>query len=123
MEAFLSEHSYATIDDVLYGWPATKFEALYEAYCRRKVADELSNRRALEIAAVWGNTNLDQENEKDLRQKLQEQIDESYSNSIASVYGELEQLDATVDYDSDPFFAAAKRGMEKRKLPDPQIGE
>jgi hypothetical protein len=50
-----------------------------------------------------------------------ELVNESYSKSIARLYSdaiddELDLGDEEPDWD-DPFFAAAKRGMEKRRLP------
>jgi len=102
----------------LWEWPASKFEKFYEAYAKRKVADELSHRRALETAALWGNTNLDTEENENARQTLMQSIDTSYSTAIKMVYGEEVDLpEKEVDWD-DPWWAAAKRGMEKRKLPD-----
>lgn len=121
MEAFCSEHT-VDIDTVLYDWPASKFEALYEAFAKRKVAEELSQRRALEMSALWGNSNYDSKEQPEIRQKLMEMVDEQYSTALRSLYeGNLEtKQEEDIDWD-DPFFAASKRGIEKRKLPDPKI--
>lgn len=118
MEAFCADHKVSYIE-VLYEWPASLFEAFYAAYARRKIADELSSKRGLEIAAVWGNPNLDTEKDPELRQKLQKEIDAAYSRAISAIYGQLpEQNEESIDYDDDPFWQAAKRGMEKHSLPD-----
>lgn len=109
MEAFCSDHN-VTFDEVLYDWPARKFEGLYDAYCRRKMADELSYRRGLEMAAIWANANADDE----ARQKTQLVIDEIYSKSIYKLYegrGQEDVEDNGPDY-SDPFWQAAERGLQ-----------
>jgi hypothetical protein len=117
VEAFCAEHSVKH-EEVLYEWPSSKFEAFYGAYARRKVADELSQKRALEVAAVWGNPNLDTEKDPRLRQKIQEQIDAAYSTAIAGLYGDLpEQNIDQIDTD-DPFWQAAERGKQSRQLPE-----
>lgn len=117
VEAFCAEHS-VSIDEVLFQWGHRKFESLYEAYAKRKIADELSQKRSLEIAAMWGNTNLDSKDNPDLRNKWMEQIDKRYSDMIARLYGEQneDEVEEEVDPD-DPFWQAMNRGIEKRKLP------
>jgi hypothetical protein len=119
VEAFCAEHK-VDIDEVLYDWPASKFESLYDAFSRRKVAEELTLRRALEVAAVWGNTNMDSKESPELRQKFQKEIEENFTRAIASLYGDGSSAasEPVADYDKDDqFFAAMERGMEKRKLP------
>lgn len=113
IEAFSSEHT-EDIDVLLYEWPATKFLALYTAYVKRKVADDLSHRRSLEMAALWGNPNLDQE--KEYRPKQMEAIDHSYSLAIARLYDEIDDEEEEIDKD-DPFWQAMERGIQKNKLP------
>lgn len=115
MEAFCAEHQ-VPIEEVLYDWPASKFEAFYDAFSRRKVAEELTLRRAVEIAAVWGNTNMDQKDNPELREKFQKGIEERFTNAIASLYGGGPEPEPEVDED-DPFFQAMERGLRKRKLP------
>jgi len=116
VEAFSSEH-FESIDTILLDWPASKFEALYEAYSKRKIADSLSARRDREIAALWGNTNLDNEKTPNLRQDLMDSVDEQFSNAIAVLYGEIDVREEDVDWD-DPFLAPAKKKMEEMKLPE-----
>jgi hypothetical protein len=116
VEAFCSEHT-VSFDEVLYEWPTTKFLAFYEAYARRKVADELSLKRSLEMSAIWGNSNYDTEKDPQLRAKLQTEIDKAYTTAIAGLYGDLPQQQENEIDEDDPFWQAQKRGMEKRKLP------
>jgi hypothetical protein len=96
---------------------------MYEAYAKRKVADELSHRRSLEIAALWSNTNLDTKENEGKRQQISESIDSNYGNAIAKLYGEIiESEEMEIDED-DPFFQAMRRGMEKHALPDPSVND
>ena len=113
VEAFSSEHN-ESIDTLLFNWPASKFESLYEAYSKRKIADSLSARRDREIASLWGNPNLDNEKKPELRQEMMNAVDEQFSNAIAALYGEI--IEEEVDWD-DPFLAPAKKSMEDMKLP------
>lgn len=116
VEAFTAEHNL-TYEEVLYEWPASRFEAFYGAFARRKVAEELSLRRSQEIAATWGNPNLDQENDPRLRQKIMQEIDEHMSRAIARLYGAEDDEEPDMD---DPFWQAAERGKQKWKLPNAQ---
>ena len=119
VEAFSSEHN-ESIETIMLDWPATKFEALYDAYAKRKIADSLSERRDLEIAALWGNTNLDNEKKPELRQELMNALDTQYSNAIAYLYGEIDPAEDETDWD-DPFLAPTKRKMEEMSLPKLEV--
>lgn len=102
----------------MYEWPASKFISFYGAYARRKIADELSLKRSLEIAALWGNSNYDNEKDPQLRAKLMETVDSAYSKAIAGLYGELQEQQVEEEIDeNDPFWQAMERGLAKRKLP------
>lgn len=121
MEAFTAEHN-VTIDEVLYDWPSSKFEALYEAYMRRMIANDLSQRRGLEIAAVWGNSNYDDNDKPELRANIMQSINDRFTATLNALYGGgPEEVEEKIDED-DPFWQAAKRGMEKRQLPQPDTG-
>lgn len=115
VEAFSSEHN-ESIDTLLLEWPASKFEALYEAYSKRKIADSLNARRDAEIANLWGNPNLDQSDKPNLRQEMMDAVDKQFSAAIAALYGEITEDE--VDWD-DPFLAPTKKSMNNMKLPDP----
>lgn len=117
MEAYTAEHPTVTIDELLYEWPASKFEAFYGAYTKRKMADELMLRRALEMAAMWGNMNYDSQDDKEVRQKLQDAVDQGFSKAIARLYGEIfpEDEEAAINPD-DPWFKAIDRGMKERGI-------
>jgi hypothetical protein len=103
---------------------------MYAAYTKRKIADEITQRRALDLAAVWGNPNYDpqEKGEDGARKDIVKIIEESYGKVLDHLYRgtDLPQQpeDDEPDYD-DPFWAAMRRGMEsvktgkqKHKLPE-----
>ncbi len=102
-------------------WPDSLFKAMYAAYVKRRIADELDNRRALEMAALWGNPNYDPQKEGSdgARRELYEKVNEQYSNVVNRLYSDdAEDYQDDDDYDpDDPFWAAMERGMAKHKLP------
>jgi hypothetical protein len=109
-----NEHNFS-LKEVLIDMPSRQFEALYAAYVRRKASEELKERRSLELAAVWGNSNYDGENNK-IRNQLANSIDERFTRAIHMIYGEeTEEESMEIDYD-DPFYAPVKRAQEE-KLP------
>ena len=123
IEAFTAEHSVG-IDEVLYEWPATKFEALYAAYAKRKIADQLTHRRDIEIAAMWGNPNMDTEKDPQLRSKIMTEVYDKYSAVISEMYTGPSQQSQEAEIDTDdPFFAAMERGLKDAQLPDPNIND
>lgn len=111
VEAFCADHT-VEIDEVLYGWPASKFEAFYLAFTKRKIADELVNRRMGEIAALWGNPNLDNEKDPELRSNIMRKIESRYNEAIERLYNpKPEEEEDDIDWD-DPFFAPLKKDQE-----------
>jgi hypothetical protein len=117
LEAYTAEHPQVTIEELLYDWPASKFESFYTAYAKRKIADELTLRRSLEMAAMWGNMNYDQQDDQELRQNLQGALEKGFSKAIAKLYGEEfpEDEEAEIDPD-DPWFKAMHEGMKRRGI-------
>jgi hypothetical protein len=121
VEAFSSEHN-ESIETIMLDWPSSKFEALYAAYSKRKIADSLSARRDREIAALWGNTNLDNEKQPELRQDLMNAVDDQFSNAIAYLYGEIDPAENGIDWD-DPFLAPTKKKMDEMALPKLRVDD
>jgi hypothetical protein len=111
VEAFCAAHK-ESVDTVLYEWPASKFEALNNAFHKRQLADSLDQKRSLEIASLYANGNFESS------EKMEEaimSIGSAYGRSIAALYGAIDKDDiqseqaGEVDIDmSDPFFAAMK---------------
>lgn len=86
---------------------------------KRKVADDLNQRRIVEVAAMWGNANMDMvEDDPNIRSNMQRELEINYNTAIAALYGEKIEANKEdeIDY-NNPFWAAMKRGIEKYSLP------
>lgn len=116
MEAFCAEHNVSS-EEVLYDWPSSRFEAFYAAFTKRKIADELAERKRLEMAALWSNPNLDNDDQPQARSNALTQLEENYDQAITLLYTPASERKLVEIDEDDPFWKAAKRGMEKHKLP------
>lgn len=115
IEHYTSQHGGDSFDDVLE-WPWMRFESAYEAMLKRELVTDLDKRKTALVGALWANSNWDGE-EADRDSAIQK-LEESYEKSVGIIYGYVvadELSEDEVDWD-DPFFAAAKRGMEKTGL-------
>jgi hypothetical protein len=82
---------------------------------RRQVVESLERRKDQMIAALWSNSNWD--DDKGTRQSQIEQLEAQYEEVITKVLSrnppeQEEEID-----ENNPFFAAAKRGVEKLEEP------
>lgn len=79
---------------------------MYAAFSKRKVAEELTQRKLLLVASLWANTNMD--DPKANRQDAITKLEESFDEAIRSLYDASIKRDEDVDLNEDPFFAAMK---------------
>jgi hypothetical protein len=121
VEAFCAEHNHVTIDTVLYEWPASRFEKMYEAFAKRKIADDLNSRRNLEMSGIWANSAYEQAEDREARTKMLKAIDSSYSEQIWKLYNPQEIVDE-IDPD-DPFWQAMQRSIDRQKGEIDQLEE
>jgi hypothetical protein len=119
VERYTASHGGDSFDAIL-DWPATRFEAAYVAMLKRELEEELKNRKALMINAIWSNPNWD--DEKANKQEAIAEIEENFEHSIRLIWEGEDEIDDVEeeDIDNNPFFAAAKRGMDKLDVPDLQ---
>ena len=83
---------------------------------KRELVDELRARKNSMISSLWANPSWDGE-EAD-RPGVIEQIEEDFDRAVSQVYGSpVEDDGEEIDWE-DPFFAAAKRGMDKIQVPE-----
>lgn len=101
MEAYASEHPEPI--EELMNWPATRFEAMYEAYLKRVAVREATQIKHAMISGVWSNTNFD--DEKNSRTKALQQIEEQHQETIRQIYSRIDR-EEQIAFESDPFFAA-----------------
>jgi hypothetical protein len=108
LEAYSSEHP-ETIDELL-AWPWKRLEAFLEAHQKRKVAEDLNQRKQAQIMALFSNPNWDGEN-AEKRQEFIDNMERQFEESLMTIYGGQIQVDEEdVDLYNDPFF---KKGYEK----------
>jgi hypothetical protein len=98
------------------GWPDLRFEKFYEAFQRRKVIEELTWRKLLIGAAVYGNSNYDGEENKGKREEWLKALEENFQQQVYDIYhpGRKERENEAMR--KDPFFQAMYRGLEKQGI-------
>lgn len=87
-EAFWAAHPGVTLDELL-DWPFTRFNALFEAWQRRKAEEHILNRLDLETQAVLTNPNYDGKSEGGERidkSKILHDLNQAAWNAIDKVY-------------------------------------
>jgi hypothetical protein len=110
LEDYSSSHPETIAE--LVKWSSTKFERFYASFQKRKVIAGLERQKSEMIAALWSNSNFD--DDKGSRKKAIEQIESSYEESLEKIASITSGQEPEEEIDSDnPFFAAAARGMDK----------
>lgn len=75
---------------------------MYLAHSKRVAVDRATGVRDAMISGMWSNSNLD--DGKDTRSKALLEIEESYQNTLISIYNNETPLEE-MDLDSHPLFA------------------
>lgn len=101
LEQYSSEHPESV--EELLAWPATRFEAFYEAFNKRKITEQLERRKLAMISGLHGNPNVS----GDALGKVVQGIEESFDEAVAKLYGRVDDEDA-IALDENPFFASMK---------------
>lgn len=93
----------------MLAWPWKRFEKFYEAFAKRQIAEELTQRKLLLISAFYANTNYDnpEVNRDDMIRKLEEQFADLINNIYAPLI-DIGQQGADDDVLNTDFFAAMK---------------
>lgn len=97
----------------MLNWPWKRFEKFYEAFAKRQIAEELTQRKLLVISAFYANTNYDSKeaNREDTISKIEKQ----FSALIDSIYAPVIHIgktktDEPSEMDSDFFKAIRVEG-------------
>lgn len=99
LEQYSGEHPESI--EELKNWHWKKFEALFEAFLKRKAVAEAREVRNAMISGLWSNSNFD--DGKNTRQKALKDIEESYQEAIKIIYNGAEEYEIDLD---QPFFKA-----------------
>lgn len=91
----------------MLGWPWKRFEKFYEAFARRKIVEELTQRKLLTISSFYSNPNYDSKevNRDDMIKKLEAQFAELIDNIYLPTI-DLKGAKEFEDTSNDAFFAA-----------------
>jgi hypothetical protein len=92
---------------------ARRFQSFYSAFVKRKAAEELEQTRLALTAGIWANSNYDTE-KGDPRGEFIQGVQDSVEEKIATIYGVAPEEDQFEIDESDPFWAAMYRGLEKQ---------
>jgi hypothetical protein len=114
LEEYSAHHSETV--EVLLEWPALRFERFYEAYMKRQVSEELTQRKLMMINALYSNSNYDGENSK-IRDQVIERLEDQFTAAIRAMYaGKTDSSEEEIDK-NNPFFGAMERGLERQGVP------
>lgn len=102
LEQYSAEHPESV--EELLAWPATRFEAFYESFSRRKVVEQLEQRKLAMISGLHGNSNVSGES----LGKAVQSIEESFNSALARIYGSTEDDDLDREIKENPFFTSMK---------------
>ena len=97
----------------MLSWPWKRFEKFYEAFAKRQIAEELTQRKLLLISAFYANTNYDSAEAK--RDEVVRGIEQQFAGLIDNIYAPVidfgkvaEEQDSS--FDSDLFRAMKVSG-------------
>lgn len=96
-------------------WPASRFEAFYEAFSKRQAAESIIENKKEMVAALYSNSLMSENPEE--RQKAIEALEESCDNAIQIVYNGITEIEEEAEL-AGPFLAASKRSLENQGVPD-----
>lgn len=94
-------------------WPFRRFVKAFDAYQRRILCDEWKHRKAVHLAAMYANTNLDLESND--RAAIVTKLEEQYDTIIAKIWngGELSPVEEKEEKAwQSPFMRAGRSQIE-----------
>lgn len=102
-------------------WPWLRFEKFYEAHLKRKIIEELTQRKIVMIGALYSNTNYDGKDNHEKREQIIQRIEDNFSETVKKLYNKeyaKKQEEEEDVLEANPFFAASKQGLENQGVPD-----
>jgi len=94
-------------------WPTDRVNAIYKAIIQREACESIESQRMQMISALFANSNWDGDNSQARADHIKE-LNQHFNNAIELVYyprGREDDIDWSL-----PWYAAAKRGLEKTRL-------
>lgn len=107
----------------MLAWPEGQFALFFTAFKRRKAVEFITQRKiAMQagfLAGVWGNSNLDGDQNEGLREKMvvemTEATEEQYEISVEKIYGYDRDAEIEAEMANDPFYAAIRVNYDEFK--------
>lgn len=84
---------------------------------KRELVDELQNRKLIIIGSLWTREFEKAEGLSNAVKEIEDSYDQVIDNILGSGEQEEEKDEDKIDYENDPFFAAAKRSMDRQNIP------
>ena len=110
MELYTSTHA-ETVEDI-FDWPWRRFERFYEAFIKRQVIETLEIRKNQMIAALYSNSNWD--DDKGTRKSAIEELEANFEEAVSIIHHGQDELEDDVEISEDnPFFASTRKAMDK----------
>jgi hypothetical protein len=94
-------------------WPTERVNAIYKAIIQREAVESIETQRVQMISALFANSNWDGDNAQARADHIKE-LNGHFNDAIELVYypqGKEDEINW-----NNPFWAGAKRGLEKTKL-------
>jgi hypothetical protein len=79
---------------------------------RRKLIETLERRKEMMIASLWANSGFEGQEGANARRDAIEELEENYEEAVENILGGTSESEPDIDK-SNPFFAAAERGLAK----------
>jgi hypothetical protein len=102
-------------------WPFRRFVKMFDAYQRRTICDRWEARRAAHIAALWANTDLN--DEKNDRPGIIDRLEHSYDALTARIWnGEDSETDQAEEESwNDDFIRRGSHASRAVKIRTPSL--
>jgi hypothetical protein len=103
----------------MMNWPAIRVEKFFDAYYKRKIIEELNQRKLGMISALWANSNYDGEKNAEIRQRIIDQLEEQFSTTCLKIYNPGYKSKDEIEEEklkSNPFFAAGRKKLVEQGL-------
>jgi intergrase/recombinase len=94
-------------------WPTDRVNAIYKAIIQREACESIEAQRVQMISALFANSNWDGDNSQARADHIKE-LNRHFNDAIELVYFPQGQAD-DIDW-KNPFYAAARRGLQKTRL-------
>lgn len=103
-------------------WPWRRVEAFYDAHLKRKMIQELTQRKIHMISALFSNSNYDSQENSQKRVEIIEKIEDDFNEAVRRLYQDPKEAEAEREaFKENPFFSAMNRGLKKQGVLEDEL--